>query len=86
MTELLTASPWFHMRSTSQVGGVTMEAPYSSYHICVKDDPYTFAADGKQQINQGILRCPGEADYLSASMAAVSVDEGEELTDFYSHR
>lgn len=62
-TELLTASPWFHMRSTSQIGGVTMEAPYSNFDRCVKDDPYIFTVDGKLQINQGVLRCSGEPDY-----------------------
>lgn len=62
-TELLTGSPWYHMRSTSQVGGVTYEAPYSSFDICVKDDPYSFLADKRLNVNQGNLDCSGEADY-----------------------
>lgn len=56
-TDLLTSSPWFHMRSTAKIGGVISEAPYSSYPMCHKDDPYNFRKDGRFIISQGLSKC-----------------------------
>jgi hypothetical protein len=62
-TELLTASPWFNTRNTEEVGGVITEAPFNSFNLCYRDNPYVFTVDGKLETNQGVMRCSGELNF-----------------------